>query len=379
MFSEASQARADHALGETALSLNQIVPLMPYANNIQDDSTAYDSGRYVASPAMQIKTVRLFGNREPKDNDTFAAIEVKEPAGANCIEPVNKPKPVEPLFIPEPGIAPIVALDIGVGIIYIPSLAKSQVLEDRLDITRDEFEPSMGPEFRDYLKVSDMFAALNLELGVTPTRLHILNGDVIRFTLSGSYSSSAIFGVIDDTRPFYPVLSALEFGETTTTWKQDLLGYYAALAKAEYGYKFDLGRGFGITPEANISLGVSYMDFKTTLRMFVLNENIFKNIGYESMAAFNIYRDRTTESTGSGVGILFRTALGANIGWRSISLSVNGGYQVENFGSFDVNEKQFNGGIPDQEPTVVEQSYSLKDYRRDGWFVAAMLRTTFDL
>ena len=203
-------------------------------------------------------------------------------------------------------------LKVGVGLGYVNNpYGGGDELQDYLDETRDEFEPSM-PNFSNQLQVSPHLPTLKAEVA--------WGADDVMLYSSFEFSTSKLFGKLVDKRhyeanvPMSDVPASeggpvLAIGDTTSKWTQDL-GHYANLSGgAEYS-PFHIGP---VTVGLNIGAGIFSLKSKSSLLTIIEDEIFLKNVPIVTLHPGNIYEviDGSAETSASG----FTVDMGAAIRW----------------------------------------------------------------
>ncbi|MBT4541050.1 hypothetical protein HOC35_06045 [Candidatus Woesearchaeota archaeon] len=284
-------------------------------------------------------------------------------------------------------------LDIMLEFMIIPKLMECDALEERLDVTRDDFAPSMGEEFGDQLQISPMFGSLGLVTRLT-SPWGFTNRDHVTFLLSAHYASSSYLGKITSKKDYNATLldGVIELGKTTALWEQNLNHHFAILAGV--GYDWDLVRkpNFKLGAELSARGGLAYMEFSTLLDLFVHDTTQFEKFTYEVAAAIDVYKHRFTESEGNAWGGIgrFEGTLQFKI-WKGIALDLGGGFQVEGYQEFHMNVTEYSGGFPDQKvkdylvrenpindrDDVGDIDNNINPMTRNGWYAFVRLGYTF--
>ncbi len=346
-------------------------PLSIYAMENNKDDNAYigpdpNENTKTEDPLM-VKLPDLDNIREPQKEDT------------PLIKPITLSKGWD--------------LDLMFEFLIVPKLMGCDALEERLDVTREGFEGSMGEEFGNQLQISPMFGSLGVVTRLT-SPWGFTSRDHLTFLLSAHYASSSIFGKITSKKDYNATLldGVIELGKTTALWEQNLNHHLALLAGI--GYDWDLVRkpNFKLGAELSARAGLAYMEFSTLLDLFVHDTTQFEKFTYEVAAAIDVYRHRFTESEGDAWGGLGRFEGTFQFRfWKGLALDIGGGFQVEEYSNFHMNVTEYSGGFPDQEISeylvrknpindrddVGNIDNNINPMTRNGWYAFARLGWTF--
>lgn len=217
-------------------------------------------------------------------------------------------------------------------------------LDDYVDKTRQKFEPSM-PGFKDFMQLSHQLPYLAGKVDVA-TPWHIFSRDSFEFTGGIEFSSSEIFGGKTDKKTYDASLSAIEFGDTPSTWSQNLDWYGAVSLGVQYS-PIEWGQNFKFRPLVNVSGGVSYLDGQSILHIQVKEDPEVVRNGTLTWEAFNsvgVYKDIYTDADSHGRGYFVVPKGGFAVEWNNFILQVLGGYRYEKFDYFVVDEKTTQDG-----------------------------------
>ncbi len=249
-----------------------------------------------------------------------------------------------------------------IGIGY-RTLAVGDDLDDYVQKTRDKFEPAM-PGFKDFMQLSDQLPYLTAEVAVS-TPWHVLSRDMFRFSANADYSSSALFGTKTDKETYEASLSAIQFGDTPSTWKQELDWYGALGAGAQYS-PIELEWGVKFRPWINFSGGASRLVGKSILRIHVNDdpkEVLEGTLTWEMLNSAGVYKDIRTDADTYGSGYFFEPSGGFSVGYASFSLEVLAGYRYEKLPDFVVDERTAQDGAVETKSTSHEYDASGLDAR----------------
>lgn len=246
-------------------------------------------------------------------------------------------------------------------------------LDDYVDLTRQNFEPSM-PGFKDFMQLGHQLPYLSLELAVEPTKWHVFSGDSLEFFVSGDFSSSAIFGSTTNKETYDASVQAIKLGPTPSTWTQELNFYQATGFGARYSpTELKLGSGFKFRPSLAVKGGVSYLDSNSILHIHVNDdhpENTTQGITWDVLNQFNVYQDIRTDADCYGTGYFAEASLGLGVEWEDLNLRFNGGYRSEPISTFKVEEKTVSDG-------KVEKKETEHKYDASGWNLLVQLNYEF--
>ncbi|MEK6845457.1 MAG: hypothetical protein AABY26_01755 [Nanoarchaeota archaeon] len=243
------------------------------------------------------------------------------------------------------------------------TLAVGDDIDDYVQLTRDKFEPAM-PGFKDFMKLGDQLPYLTAEIAVS-TPWHLLPQDTLRFAVNVDYSSSAIFGKTTDKETYDARLEAIHFGDTPSTWTQELDLYGAIGVGAQYS-PIEFGQSFKFRPWVNFSGGVSRLDGHSVLDILVKNDPKEVREGPLTWEMFNemgVYKHIRTDADTHGRGYFVEPAGGFSAEFHNFSLEVLVGYRHEKIPYFVVDEYTVQDGKVDTKSTDHEYDASGLDVK----------------
>lgn len=250
------------------------------------------------------------------------------------------------------------------------TLAVGDDLDDYVQKTRDKFEPAM-PGFKDFMKLGDQLPYLTAEVAVS-TPWHFLSRDLLRFSGNVDYSSSAIFGKTTDKETYQASLSAIQFGDTPSTWTQELDWYGAVGVGAQYS-PIEFNWGVKFRPWVNFSGGASRLVSKSILHIHVNNdpkEVREGTITWEQFNSMDVYKDIRTDAETHGSGYFLEPSGGFSVEFYDFSLEALVGYRHEKLPDFVVDEHTVQDG-------AVETKSTSHEYDASGLDVKVKLGYTF--
>lgn len=243
-------------------------------------------------------------------------------------------------------------------------------LDDYVDQTRQKFEPSM-PGFKDFMQLSHQLPYLSAKVSVA-TPWHLLPRDSFEFIGGVEFSSSSIFGDKTDKKTYDASLSAIEFGDTPSTWTQRLDWYGAVSLGVQYS-PIEWGQDFKFRPVINVSGGISYLDGQSILHILVKKDpEVVRNgtLTWEDFNSVGVYKDIYTDADSHGKGYFVVPKGGFAVEWNDFILQVLGGYRYEKFDYFIVDEKTTQDG-------KVETKSSDFNYDASGFDLEALVGYKF--
>ncbi|MFA6461111.1 MAG: hypothetical protein WCV90_02505 [Candidatus Woesearchaeota archaeon] len=255
------------------------------------------------------------------------------------------------------------------------ALVKSPEIDAYVDKTRQEFEGSM-PGMKNFMQLGRQLPYFTVGADITPTQWHILPRDKISFSVDFDFSTSAIFGGTEDKKTFYAKLSAFDFGDTPTVWKQHLDFWSSFNLGVKYS-PHTFGNTFQVRPTIGAKVGFSYLQTSSVFSFHVNDPTIFDEIGYEALGSLNINRDSRTDATCKGWGYNLAASIGVELEYARWVLALKGGYAYNVFPSFRIDEH-----LVKNAPTpfaVTEDKRNTFKHDNSGLEGSLFLGRTFDL
>lgn len=281
-----------------------------------------------------IKTLIAFlaaGATSPVLERTAFAEPTTSSAVEQKLEPVSVPAEVaQRLEQPSP-----VIITPHLGFNY-RALVKSPEIDAYVDKTRQEFEESM-PGMKDFMQLGRQLPYFTIGADITPTQWHLLPRDRVSFSADFDFSTSAIFGGTEDKKTFYAKLSAFEFGDTPTAWKQNLDFWSAFNLGVKYS-PHTFGNTLQFRPVIGAKVGFSYLQTSSVFSFHVNDPSLFEEYGYDVLGSLNINRDSRTDATCKGWGYNLAASVGVELEYARWVLALKGGYAYNIFPSFRIDE-----------------------------------------